>query len=160
MSMSIAENLLCVREEMEQACRRSGRSMDDVSLVAVSKYMGTEKIAEAVEAGQTLFGENHAQELNEKKTFFEQHDCRVHFIGHLQTNKIKYVCGSADMIESVDRQSLADLLQKRAEARGMVQDILIQVNIGEEVQKAASRMWTWIVSRKHFCGIRICMCAG
>ncbi len=136
MSMSIAENLEQVREEMTQACMRSGRKTDEVKLIAVSKYMGVDKIAQAVDAGQRVFGENHAQELTEKKTFFEQHDCLVHFIGHLQTNKIKYVCGFADMIESVDRQSLAGLLQKKAEARDVIQDILIQVNIGEEEQKS------------------------
>jgi pyridoxal phosphate enzyme (YggS family) len=133
--MSIAENLEQVRQEIAQACKRAGREADEVTLVAVSKYMGLDKIAQAVEAGQRVFGENHAQELNEKKTFFEQHGCRVHFIGHLQTNKIKYVCGFADMIESVDRVNLAGLLQKKAETRDVIQDILIQVNIGEEEQK-------------------------
>lgn len=136
MSMNIAENLEQVRREMAQACVRVGRSADEVTLIAVSKYMDIERIAQAVEAGQREFGENHAQELTEKKTFFEQHGCKVHFIGHLQTNKIKYVCGFADMIESVDRTSLAGLLQKKAEARDVIQDILIQVNIGEEEQKS------------------------
>ncbi len=135
MSMSIAENLEQVQEEIVRACMRAGRKTDEVTLVAVSKYMGIDKIAQAVDAGQRVFGENHAQELTEKKTFFEQHGCLVHFIGHLQTNKIKYVCGFADMIESVDRQNLAGLLQKKAEARDVKQDILIQVNIGEEEQK-------------------------
>ena len=92
-------------------------------------------MAEAVEAGITTFGENHAQELTEKKTFFEQQGCRVHFIGQLQTNKIKYVCGFADLVESVDRQSLASALNQKAETRAVVQDILIQVNIGAEDQK-------------------------
>ena len=132
---TIAENLEHVRETMALACSRSGRKPEEVRLVAVSKYMDVDKILEAVEAGQTAFGENHAQELNEKKTFFEQHGCAVHFIGQLQTNKIKYVCGFADLIESVDRQNLAQQLQQKAEARGIVQDILIQVNIGAEDQK-------------------------
>jgi len=136
MSMSIAENLEEVREEMAQACLRAGRRAEDARLVAVSKYVDLERIAQAAEAGQRVFGENHAQELTEKKTFFEQHGCEVHFIGHLQTNKIKYVCGFADMIESVDRQNLAGLLQSKAEARDVIQDILIQVNIGEEEQKS------------------------
>lgn len=133
--MSIRENFEKVNEEIAAACTRSGRSAGEVRLMAVSKYVDTDRILEAVEAGARLFGENHAQELKEKKTFFEQHGCEVHFIGQLQTNKIKYVCGFAGMIESVDRENLAQLLQKRAEARGEVQDILIQVNIGEEQQK-------------------------
>ncbi|NLI55180.1 MAG: YggS family pyridoxal phosphate-dependent enzyme [Clostridiales bacterium] len=131
----IARNIAEVREEMARACRRAGRGETDVLLVAVSKYQSIERIQEAFEAGVSVFGENHAQELNEKKTFFEQHGCAVHFIGHLQTNKIKYVCGFADLIESVDRQNLADSLDQKAEARGVVQDILIQVNIGAEDQK-------------------------
>ncbi len=133
--MSIRENLERVNDEIASACARSGRNVHDVQLVAVSKYVDTARILEAVEGGARIFGENHAQELKEKKTFFEQHGCDVHFIGHLQTNKIKYVCGSAGLIESVDRENLAELLQKRAQANGLVQDILIQVNIGDEQQK-------------------------
>ena len=131
----IARNIAQVREEIANACARSGRAADSVRLVAVSKYQPIERMAEAVAAGVCTFGENHAQELNEKKTFFEQQGCNVHFIGHLQTNKIKYVCGFADLIESVDRQTLASLINQKAEARAVVQDILIQVNIGAENQK-------------------------
>ena len=133
--MSIAQNIDEVRQEMANACARAGRTPQSVQLVAVSKYQSVDRIAEAVAAGVTIFGENHAQELTEKKTFFEQHGCGVHFIGQLQTNKIKYVCGFADLIESVDRQNLAAQLQQKACARGIVQDVLIQVNIGAEDQK-------------------------
>ena len=131
----IAQNIARVREEIDSACARAGQSTERVTLVAVSKYQSTERIKEAIEAGVFVFGENHAQELNEKKTFFELEGCKVHFIGHLQTNKIKYVCGFADMIESVDRQNLAAQLHQKAEELGAVQDILIQVNIGAEDQK-------------------------
>lgn len=131
----IAQNIAQVREEMTAACQRAGRTPESVALIAVSKYQSVEHIAEAVAEGILTFGENHAQELTEKKTFFEQQGCRVHFIGQLQTNKIKYVCGFADLIESVDRQNLAQQLQQKAQARGIVQDILIQVNIGAEDQK-------------------------
>lgn len=132
---SIAENIACVREEMTNACVRAGRGENEVRLVAVSKYQGVERMMEAAQAGIRVFGENHAQELNEKKTFFEQQGCEVHFIGQLQTNKIKYVCGFVDLVESVDRENLASLLNRRAESQKVVQDILIQVNIGAEVQK-------------------------
>ncbi|MEA4869588.1 MAG: YggS family pyridoxal phosphate-dependent enzyme [Christensenella sp.] len=131
----IAKNIAEVRAEMARACERVNRSPESVTLVAVSKYQNIERIREAAEAGITAFGENHAQELNEKKTFFEQRGCKVHFIGQLQTNKIKYVCGFADLVESVDRQSLASALNQKAEALAVVQDILIQVNIGAEGQK-------------------------
>ncbi len=131
----IARNIAQVREEIANACARSGRAVDSVRLVAVSKYQPIERMAEAVAAGVCTFGENHAQELNEKKTFFEQQGCNVHFIGHLQTNKIKYVCGFADLIESVDRPNLAQQLEQKAAAMNVVQDVLIQVNIGAEDQK-------------------------
>ena len=97
--------------------------------------MDTERIAEAVAAGQKAFGGNHAQEIREKLTFFKQHFCQVHFIGQLQTNKIKYVCGETDLIHSVDRFPLAEQISRRAVVKGCVQDILIQVNIGDEPQK-------------------------
>ena len=133
--MSIAQNINEVRQEMANACARAGRTPESVQLVAVSKYQSVDRIAEAVAAGVTTFGENHAQELTEKKTFFEQQGCKVHFIGQLQTNKIKYVCGFADLIESADRQNLAQQLQQKACAQGIVQEVLIQVNIGAEDQK-------------------------
>ena len=135
----IAQNITEVREEIASACLRSGRTPQSVQLIAVSKYQSLENMAEAVAAGILTFGENHAQELTEKKTFFEQQGCRVHFIGQLQTNKIKYVCGFADLVESVDRQNLAQQLQQKAQVRGIVQDILIQVNIGAEDQKGGVR---------------------
>ena len=131
----VSQNIAKVREEIANACARAGRTPESIRLVAVSKHQSTERIAEAIKAGIFTFGENHAQELTEKKTFFEQQGCKVHFIGQLQTNKIKYVCGFADMIESVDRQNLAMQLHQKAETRGVVQDILIQVNIGAEDQK-------------------------
>ncbi|MEA4938198.1 MAG: YggS family pyridoxal phosphate-dependent enzyme [Christensenella sp.] len=133
--MSISENIALVREEIALSAARAGRAADEIKLIAVSKYQPTERMLEAFEAGIRDFGENHAQELNEKKTFFELHGCKVHFIGQLQTNKIKYVCGFADLIESVDRQTLASQLEQKAASREVVQDILIQVNIGAEEQK-------------------------
>lgn len=135
----IAQNIADVRAEIASACARTGRAQESVRLVAVSKYQSTERMAEAVAAGIQTFGENHAQELNEKKTFFEQQGCRVHFIGQLQTNKIKYVCGFADLIESVDRPSLVEQLEQKAASLGTVQDVLIQVNIGAEDQKGGVR---------------------
>ncbi len=135
----VALNIAQVREEIADACARAGRTPQSVLLVAVSKYQSTEMIAQAIAAGVSSFGENHAQELDEKKTFFEQQGCTVHFIGHLQTNKIKYVCGFADLIESVDRENLAQQLEQKAGMRGVVQDILIQVNIGAEDQKGGVR---------------------
>ncbi len=133
--MSIFEQVLRVRETMHDACVRSGRADDAVRLVAVTKYVETARIAEAVAAGVTAIGENHAQEFTEKLNFYENNHLDKHFIGQLQTNKVKYICGIADLIQSVDRLSLLDAIASFAARHGNVQDVLIEVNIGDEPQK-------------------------
>ena len=135
MTMTIRENLETVRERMRLACERSGRAERDVQLIAVTKYVETARIAEAVAAGVTEIGENRAQEFTEKLNFYKQNRLRAHFIGQLQTNKVKYICGKADLIQSVDRESLLDAIHAYAERNGITQDILIEVNIGREAQK-------------------------
>ena len=133
--MTIRENLGIVRETMALACQRCGRSIDDVTLIAVTKFVETERIAQAVAAGVTEIGENRAQEFAEKLTFYKQNHLRAHFIGQLQTNKVKYICGKADLIQSVDREPLLDAITTFAQKHGIRQDILIEVNIGREPQK-------------------------
>ncbi len=133
--MSILENLESVRESMRLACARAGRRPEDVTLIAVTKFVGIDRIAEAVAAGVTEIGENRAQEFTEKLNFYKQNQLKAHFIGQLQTNKVKYVCGKADLIQSVDREPLLDAISSYAERNGLVQDILIEVNIGRETQK-------------------------
>ena len=132
---SIAENVYRVRERIANACARAGRDTESVRLIAVTKFVDTARIADAVEAGITETGENRAQDFSQKLTFFKQNGCTPHFIGQLQTNKIKYVCGEAALIHSVDRLPLAESLSDRAQKLGITQDILIQVNIGAESQK-------------------------
>ena len=132
---TIRENIERVREQMRLACERSGRAPEDVKLIAVTKFVETARIAEAVAAGITEIGENRAQEFTEKLTFYEQNHLRAHFIGQLQTNKVKYICGKADLIQSVDREPLLDAIHTYAEKHDLVQDILIEVNIGREAQK-------------------------
>ncbi len=133
--MTIRENLESVREQMALACQRSGRAESDVTLIAVTKFVGIARIAEAVDAGVTEIGENRAQEFTEKLNFYKQNHLRAHFIGQLQTNKVKYICGKADLIQSVDREPLLDAIHAYAAKNGIVQDILIEVNIGREPQK-------------------------
>lgn len=133
--MTIRENVESVRERMRLACRRSGRAEDDVKLIAVTKFVEAARIQEAVDAGVTEIGENRAQEFTEKLNFYKQNHLRAHFIGQLQTNKVKYVCGKADLIQSVDREPLLDAIRAYAERNGLTQDILIEVNIGREIQK-------------------------
>ena len=133
--MTIGENVERVRETMRLACQRSGRAESDVTLIAVTKFVDTARIFAAVQAGVTEIGENRAQEFTEKLNFYKQNHLRAHFIGQLQTNKVKYVCGKADLIQSVDREPLLDAIHAYAERNDLVQDILIEVNIGREAQK-------------------------
>lgn len=133
--MEISEQVASVRARMADACDRAGRAPNDVRLLAVTKYVDTDRILSAVRAGITEVGENHAQEFKEKLTFFEQCGVRPHFIGQLQSNKVKYICGRAATVQSVDRMSLAESLNRYALSHGAVQDVLIQINIGDEAQK-------------------------
>ena len=132
---TISQNIADIRGRIADACARAGRKSTDVRMLAVSKFVAAERIAEAIDCGLTEFGENRAQELREKQTFFEKHGCMVHFIGQLQTNKVRYVCGVVDMVQSLDRIPLAEALSARAVELGCVQDVMIQVNIGGEAQK-------------------------
>ena len=108
---------------------------EDVTLVAVSKFHPAEMIAEAYAAGQTCFGESRVQELAQKVPALHA-EIRWHFIGHLQTNKVKYLVGVVDLIESVDRLELLECIEKQAEKVGVVQNILFEVNIGAEESKS------------------------
>jgi len=130
--IDIAENIRRVRERIRNAAERSGRSEDDVTLIAVTKTHPSEIIRDAVAAGITDIGENRAQEAEKK--FDEVGEIATwHFIGHLQTNKVKNVLRFSHVIHSVDRISLAKEINKRAERPV---DIFVEVNIGEEESKA------------------------
>ena len=130
----VAENYRHVLKKVEEACARSGRDPKDVTLIAVSKTKPIEMIEEAMEAGARVFGENKVQELCDK---YEQlpKDLHWHLIGHLQRNKVKYVVGRAAMIHSVDSERLAVAISEEAVKKGLVQDILIEVNVAGEENK-------------------------
>ncbi len=130
----IKENLEAVEEKIRQACQRSGRSPEEVTLICVSKTKPPEMIQEAYDLGKREFGENKAQEMKEKHTLLPQ-DIHWHFIGHLQTNKIKYVLGRAELIHSVDSLHLAQAIEKECEKRGLEADILVEVNVAQEDSK-------------------------
>lgn len=132
--MSVAENLLRVRERIERACAKAGRSAGDVALVAVSKVHPASAVREAYEAGQRLFGENYVQELSEKaEALGDLGELRWHFIGHLQRNKVKQVLRTGALIETVDSVRLASEIDKRASEPVSV---MLQVNVAGEAQKA------------------------
>lgn len=132
--MSLADNFSRVGEELAEAARAAGRDPKSVTLLAVSKTLPAERVREAIAVGQTLFGENYAQELRDKAR--EVPGARWHFIGPLQRNKVKYVVGVAELIHSVDSLALLDEIAGRADKLGVVQRCLVQVNIGGEAQKS------------------------
>lgn len=135
----IAERLGQVRERIERAAARSGRSSSTVLLVAVSKTKTREQIREAYAAGQRDFGENYVQELAEKAgSLSDLAGIRWHLIGHVQTNKAKKAVEVAHMVQAVDSERLARELGRRAEAAGRRLPVLIEVNVGEEQSKTGA----------------------
>ncbi|MFL5412110.1 MAG: YggS family pyridoxal phosphate-dependent enzyme [Myxococcales bacterium] len=132
--MGIADNLRGVRERIDRACERAKRDPASVRLVAVSKVQPIEAIREALEAGQRDFGENYAQELREKADGFGA-AVNWHFLGALQTNKVKMIVGRVALLHTCDRPSLAQELNKRAASLGIVQRVLVEVNLAREPQK-------------------------
>ena len=132
---TIAVNIAQIRERIDQACLRSGRNPAEVHLIAVSKVKPAQLVEAAFAAGQQLFGENYVQEFCDKA---EQVEAPVswHFIGALQTNKVKYLRGKVEMIHSVDRLALAQEIDKQWRKLGKFVDILIQVNLGDESSKS------------------------
>lgn len=131
--MNIRENYEQVIRSIAEACKNAGRDEKSVRLVAVSKTKPIEML-EAVNAlGQTLFGENHVQEIVEKSALHPEYE--FHMIGHLQTNKVRQVVGRVKLIHSVDSLHLAEAISKEAKKRGITQEILIEINVGNEESK-------------------------
>ncbi len=131
----IESNLEKVKERIAQAALRAGRSPDDIQLVAVSKTMSAETVRRAIEAGVSILGENYLQEAR-KKIEEIGHAVRWDFIGHLQSNKAKYVVDLFDIIQSVDRLSLAQEINRLALKKGKTVKVLLQVNISGEEAKS------------------------
>lgn len=134
--MSIAENVKLVKENIAAAAIRCGRDPADIKLVAATKMNDAFRVREAIAAGVDICGENRVQELQEKLAQGAYDGCPLHFIGHLQKNKVKYIIGKVELIHSVDSVSLAQEINKRAAALGLTQDILLEVNIGAEEKKS------------------------
>ena len=132
--MSIADHIAAVREKIAEEAIRAGRSPEEIALMAVTKTRSVPEILAAKECGISLMGENKAQEITEKYPYLKD-QMEIHFIGHLQTNKINAVIDKADMIESLDSLHLAQALEKKAAERGRTVDVLMQINTGKEEQK-------------------------
>ena len=130
----IAENMKVVQKKIEAACEKSGRSKEEVTLIAVSKTKPVSMLQEAYDTGCRDFGENKVQELVDK---YEQlpKDIRWHMIGHLQRNKVKYIVDKVYMIHSVDSLRLAEEISKEAVKKGVTVSILLEVNVAQEETK-------------------------
>lgn len=132
----LEENIQKVREKIAAAAREAGRDPAEITLVAATKVQTSGTIRAAIAAGVTVCGENRVQEMTAHLADNAYEGARLHFIGHLQTNKVKYVVGKADLIESVSSERLLDAIEDRAARMGVVQDILIEVNVGGEESKS------------------------
>lgn len=136
---SISENIERVRERIERAAKKSGREAADIKIIAVTKTIDVQRIVKAIELGITDIGENRVQELCEKYDRININNIGIgfnwHMIGHLQTNKVKYIINKVHMIQSLDRVELAREIQKRAEKVNRILDVLVQVNVAREETK-------------------------
>ena len=134
--MSIAENVAYIRAEIEKAALAAGRDPKEITLCAATKMNDAHKVRQAIAAGITCCGENRVQELTQKLSENAYEGAAIHFIGHLQTNKVKQVVGKVSLIQSVDSVRLLQAISKEALRQGIRQDILLEINIGEEASKS------------------------
>ena len=134
--MSITENVARIKEEIARAAIAAGRKPEDILLCAATKMNDSAAVREAIAAGVDCCGENRVQELVQKQSENAYEGAPVHFIGHLQTNKVKQVVGKVSLIQSVDSLRLLEAINKEAAKQGIVQDILLEINIGQEESKS------------------------
>ena len=134
--MSIAENIVRIREDIRNAAISAGRDPSEIQLCAATKMNDAQAVRAAIAAGVDCCGENRVQELIQKHTDHAYDGAPVHFIGHLQTNKVRQVVGKVDLIQSVDSIRLMDAIQAEASRQSITQNILLEVNIGNEDSKS------------------------
>ena len=134
--MSIAENVARIRAQMDAAAIAAGRDPQQIQLCAATKMNDADAVRQAIAAGVDCCGENRVQELVQKSAERAYDGAPVHFIGHLQTNKVKQVVGHVDLIQSVDRLPLLEAIEREAAKKGLVQNILLEINIGREESKS------------------------
>ena len=156
---TIAENVAHIRETMAQAARDAGRAPEDIQLCAATKMNDADAVRAAIAAGVDCCGENRVQELQQKLPQGAYAGKPLHFIGRLQTNKVKYLVGTVDLIESVDRIELLETIDKLAHKRGVVQRILLEVNIAGQESKAgftADEAAQLAAKMGDYPGVRLC----
>ena len=134
--MSIAENVAAIKADIAQAALACGRDPREILLCAATKMNDADAVRQAIAAGVDCCGEDRVQELTAKQADNAYEGAPVHFIGHLQTNKVKQVVGKVDLIQSIDRMKLLQAVQAEAEKQGILQDILLEINIGDEASKS------------------------
>ena len=138
-SMTIAERVSLVREHMNRAARDAGRDPGKILLLAATKMNDADRVRQAIRAGVDLCGENRVQEMLEKQAQGAYEGAPLHFIGHLQRNKVKQVVGLAELIHGVDSRELLLAISRAAAAKGLTQDLLLELNIGGEASKSGFR---------------------
>lgn len=156
---TIAENVAHIRETMAQAARDAGRAPEDIQLCAATKMNDADAVRAAIAAGVDCCGENRVQELQQKLPQGAYAGKPLHFIGRLQTNKVKYLVGTVDLIESVDRIELLETIDKLAQKRCVVQRILLEVNIAGQESKAgftADEAAQLAAKMGDYPGVRLC----
>lgn len=134
--MSIAENVARIRAQLTQAALAAGRDPSEITLCAATKMNDAQAVRQAIAAGVDCCGENRVQELTQKQAQNAYDGAPVHFIGHLQTNKVRQVVGKVSLIQSVDSLRLLEAIDKEAARQAICQDILLEVNIGQEESKS------------------------
>ena len=157
--MSIAENIARIRAQMEEAAAKAGRKPEEILLCAATKMNGADAVRQAIAAGVDCCGENRVQELTQKLSQNAYTGAPVHFIGHLQTNKVKQVVGKVDLIQSVDSFRLLEAIQKEAARQQLCQNILLEINIGSEASKSGflkDEILPVLEKASAFSNIRIC----
>ena len=135
----LKDQLQEVEKRIQAACDRAGRKREEVTLIAVSKTKPVETLQEAYDLGVRIFGENKVQELTAKYEALPK-DIHWHMIGHLQTNKVKYIIDKAELIHSVDSLKLAETIEKEAAKHDLIADILVEGNVAEEESKFGMKM--------------------
>ena len=156
--MSIAENLARVRENIARAAEKAGRDPGDILLVGASKMNDAARVREAIAAGLPACGENRVQELLEKNAQGAYEGAELHFIGTLQRNKVRYLVGLVRLIHSVDSVELMREIDRQARKRGLVQDILLEVNAAGEASKsgfAPEPLPEMLAAASEFPGLRV-----
>ena len=156
--MSIAENVAAIRAQIIDAAMKAGRDPKSILLCAATKTNDAEAVREAIRAGVDCCGENRVQELTEKLSQNAYAGAPVHFLGHLQTNKVRQVVGKVDLIQSVDRIKLLQAIQQEAAHQNVIQDVLLEINIGNEDSKSGfstKEIWQILEVLSDFPNIRV-----